>query len=770
MSIYSELNDLRRASKKSLNELTPAQAKEVLEGSGIDPTTAKYVILKDSNEVINMEHIRLGLRRVDEVIFRVLPDLHYIRKNLRTDFTFSIKTMATSPGRLFINPAFYLELESIDYTRAPLFVVIHEIYHNLYRHFERAKQDPIKYNLANPSIRQRCNMAMDYEINPLVEGICSKIQGMEGMTRKCHGLFDERFIGLFWEDIYDILLEEEAKLQDLFDETMMDNNSQGGGEPGDSGESDGESSDGNNSQSNSNSNQAPNNSQGSEPNSNNTQSSRGGNNSQPNSNSNQTPDNSQGSEPNSNDNQSGSGGDESSDGQSSDSSDGGDSNSQSGDGSNDGNDPQSDNSGSQGESQSDAGDESQGDGDGSNGGSQGSDNGDFDGMSGNEIADKLKNSSNAIDGSNNDTLSGNGHVMSTEEAKRIDKAEGRNTTAIDSKASKADEAMRNALKNKSLMRKLIDDVLPKDLTDKVKPSNRGIMSANNIAGIALAKKEVKVTWEDIIDELFSSIKPGRRLKRGINQHQISTYRAVARMMNSRNMIVPMRSRRDVEMVGAVWILVDTSGSMWHYLSSSVTMIASLAHELIDGLSGLVIIPVDTEISEIQVWDTDALKEIGDIYSSTEQKGQPFKFSGGGGTYFDRAIDFIDKAIYDTSMDSDDISEAYFGGRNFDDVVKLYTEDNLYDGGENIDDAFSLIRDMPPCATLLLTDSDVLAGAISGSAIDEIEYIDEDYFFTFVLGETKCNPVGFGQTIAVPSLDGNIIMVGREGKEITPESV
>ena len=742
MSIYSELSDLRRASKKSLNELTPAQAKEVLDNSGIDPTTAKYVILKDSNEVINMEHIRHGLRRVDEVIFRVLPDLHYIRKNLRTDFTFSIRTMATSPGRLFINPAFYLELEGIDYTRAPLFVVIHEIYHNLYRHFERAKQDPIKYNMANPSIRQRCNMAMDYEINPLVEGICSKIQGMEGMTRKCHGLFDERFIGLFWEDIYDILLEEETALKDLFDETMMDNNSQGGGDPGDSGESNGEGGDGNKSQSNSNSNQ--------------------------------TPDNSQGSEQNPNDNQSGSGGDGNPNGQGSDSSNGeGDPNSQSGGASNDGSDQQGDGSDSQGGSQSDSGDngdEGQDNSGGSNGGSQGSDNGEFDGMSGDEIADKLKNSSNAIDGSDNNTLSGNGHVMSTEEAKRIDKAEGRNTTAIDSKASKADEAMKNALKNKSLMRKLIDDVLPKDLANKQKPSQRGTMSADNIASIALAKKEVKVTWEDIIDELFSSIKPGRRLKRGINQHQISTYRAVARMMNSRNMIVPMRSSRDIEMVGAVWILVDTSGSMWQYLSSSVTMIASLAHDLIDGLSGLVIVPVDTNISEIQVWDTDALREIGDIYSSTEKKGQPFNFTGGGGTYFDRAISFIDKAVYDTSMDSDDISEEYFGGRSFDDVVKLYTEDNLYDGGENIDDAFSLLRDMPPCATLLLTDSDVLAGAISGSAIDDIEYIDEDYFFTFVLGETKCKSVGFGQTIAVPSLDGNIIMVGREGKEITPESV
>ena len=356
--------------------------------------------------------------------------------------------------------------------------------------------------------------------------------------------------------------------------------------------------------------------------------------------------------------------------------------------------------------------------------------------------------------------------MSPSEAKQIDKADSRDSEYNEAKGRANDEAVKKALKDRSLMRKLVDE----PLKNKKASTTPGNMSSDNIASHVLQKKKVNMTWETLLEDLFSTIRPSAKTYRHQNQHQISTYRAVRRITGSSHTIIPMRSTNRVTSVGAVWILVDTSGSMWSYLSSSMTMIGSLAHELIEGLAGLVIIPIDTEIKDIQVWETDALDELKTAYESDTKDGTPISFTGGGGTQFDDAIKFLDEFAYEEDPDEDEISRKFLSGKSLNDVTRVYNADNIAEGGEQVDDAFDLLESMPPCATLLLTDTDVLYGAVTSSTFKGLYNMEHDSFFTFILGANQGHALSFGQTILVPDIDGDIKIIGKYGNEIPSEEL
>lgn len=701
MSSYIEISKLQSKAIMKLKDLTPVQANEVYQKAGTDPSKSSYVILKDTEEVVNMLYIKTLIDRVDSLITMHFPDLFYIRKNLRTDFTFRVQTMATSPGRLFINPKWVIHLEEIEPIRGVLFTIIHEIYHNFFRHFDRAAKDSAKYNLSNPLIRLRCNMAMDYEINPLVESLWgARIGSLEGLTNKLGYLISDEYTGMLWEYIYDELekrgIPSSPDKNDQQQERGQQDGQDGNPEDGQDGSQSG---------------------------------AQGGQNSNP---QDGDQDNGQG-----------------------------------------GNQQDGARQGSQGGQQGDQGDDG--------------DAGDFSKMSGSEISDKLKNSDKAIS-SNSDSGNPSEHIMGQDDANRIDKEDGRDTRYTENAADRADKEIRDIMKNnKDIRKKLIDEVVDsplykdrksrnfyeqskkdkKGLGGKEATDEPGEVSGDSVAKTALAKKEVNMTWENLLSDFFTTIVPSENTTRQINKYQLSIYKAIAHRQGSR-MIVPMQTTRSYEAVGAVWILVDTSGSMWNYLSSSVTMIASLADQLINGLSGLVIIPVDTNVSQIQIWDESVLGEISDIYNSTDKDGLPMPFDGGGGTSFDGVMKFLDEGVFSDELDEDEISEKFFGGKPFNDIVRYYDSSNMYDGGEESDEGYNLMKSMPPCAVLLLTDTDVVSGALSKKALDRISHIDDERFYTFILGAKVSKHVPFGQTVLVPELDGNIKIIGRYGNKVSDE--
>ena len=131
-------------------------------------------------------------------------------------YTFSIPTMATDGSHIFINPGFVLELLRVC-DNNPIgiaFVITHEIYHVLFKHQERRANRLTEF----PDVR-RANMAMDYEINWVIEHAYpmndddnpsenfdengNRIQIFDGITKACSGLIDPKFKGMVWENIYD---------------------------------------------------------------------------------------------------------------------------------------------------------------------------------------------------------------------------------------------------------------------------------------------------------------------------------------------------------------------------------------------------------------------------------------------------------------------------------------------------------------------------------------------------------------------------------------
>ena len=121
-------------------------------------------------------------------------------------YTFSIPTMATDGSHIFINPGFVLELLRVC-DNNPIgiaFVITHEIYHVLFKHHERRANRLTEF----PDVR-RANMAMDYEINWVIEHAYpmndddnpsenfdengNRIQIFDGITKACSGLIDPKF-------------------------------------------------------------------------------------------------------------------------------------------------------------------------------------------------------------------------------------------------------------------------------------------------------------------------------------------------------------------------------------------------------------------------------------------------------------------------------------------------------------------------------------------------------------------------------------------------
>ena len=100
-----------------------------------------------------------------------------------------VQTMATDGVNIFVNPVFTLKLT----LKETIFVLCHEILHNVMVHFSRR----ITAGINNP---KNWNIATDLEINPMLvdEGLLTK----EEVKNNLKALYEDEFLGLPAEEIY----------------------------------------------------------------------------------------------------------------------------------------------------------------------------------------------------------------------------------------------------------------------------------------------------------------------------------------------------------------------------------------------------------------------------------------------------------------------------------------------------------------------------------------------------------------------------------------
>lgn len=157
-------------------------------------------------------------------------------------YTFQVPTMATDSRFIYMNPGFVLELVDMcgETTMGIAFVILHEVYHNLYLHKQREAANPVKF-----SDHVKANAAQDYEINWIIEhsfpdqrvtgqydpddpddspyevdGITKK-QLFAGVTNMCNGLIDDKFGGKPWEEIYDLISTPPKEKDDENDSNII---------------------------------------------------------------------------------------------------------------------------------------------------------------------------------------------------------------------------------------------------------------------------------------------------------------------------------------------------------------------------------------------------------------------------------------------------------------------------------------------------------------------------------------------------------------------
>lgn len=165
-------------------------------------------------------------------------------------YTFSEPTMATDGTFLFINPGFvHTLMDQCDGTLdGVIFVLVHEVYHNLFKHNQRLANQP---DVFTPYDEKVDNIASDLEINWVIENtlydnrtmqqweeerdpndpndVCPYVLGKDGkpvlvdigggikkpvrrlpfvgITKKTHGQYDEKYAGWTYEDIYKDLIK-----------------------------------------------------------------------------------------------------------------------------------------------------------------------------------------------------------------------------------------------------------------------------------------------------------------------------------------------------------------------------------------------------------------------------------------------------------------------------------------------------------------------------------------------------------------------------------
>ena len=198
----------------------------------VDIKDMSIVNFKDCDIVYGPDGTAYEPKYIISIVEDAISDINTINEGVIKDFlsalpivyTFYVPTMSTDGSHIFINPGFVMELYTScdDSTVGVAFVILHEVYHNIFKHKEREKQIADKV-----TDHHKANIAQDYEINwviehsypdkiifhdmededlmdsDLVDENGQRAQLFAGITAACHGRISEKFRNMVWEDIYD---------------------------------------------------------------------------------------------------------------------------------------------------------------------------------------------------------------------------------------------------------------------------------------------------------------------------------------------------------------------------------------------------------------------------------------------------------------------------------------------------------------------------------------------------------------------------------------
>lgn len=116
-------------------------------------------------------------------------------------YTYRVKTMATDGRNFFINPRWSNKLSD----KAMIFVLCHEILHNVLMHFTRGKNLGI-----DKTTHRKWNKAADYEENQMLveEGLCT-VEEVHKPPLK--GLLKAEYEGMVAEEIFSLLPPSKKK-------------------------------------------------------------------------------------------------------------------------------------------------------------------------------------------------------------------------------------------------------------------------------------------------------------------------------------------------------------------------------------------------------------------------------------------------------------------------------------------------------------------------------------------------------------------------------
>lgn len=158
--------------------------------------------LKDPSGAILQKpyiHYTNAVDHITNAIRGTCPELKDYVNRLFPIFTFKFSTFATGYGYIFMNPYFLdalmkksKEKYGSEY-KLPLFVYMHEIYHNLFSHMADGKRNENEY----PD-HTRQNIAMDYTINGVIEAL----YGLTGATSAVGGYINSAYNNKDWTWVY----------------------------------------------------------------------------------------------------------------------------------------------------------------------------------------------------------------------------------------------------------------------------------------------------------------------------------------------------------------------------------------------------------------------------------------------------------------------------------------------------------------------------------------------------------------------------------------
>lgn len=235
-----------------VDKLTDQQAQliqdTILEDFKLPLSQARYIKVKrvgspeylqnnSEYQILSISNLNNYLLRTRNFINNKYPTFARVYEMMPKMYTLDVPTMATDAYNVYINPAFMTYIFHETGPIGPTVILIHEVFHVLMKHHYRQMRRI--WDFPN---HQLANIAMDYEINYMID----KVDPEFGKVIKKTGLYDSKWGGWMWEDIYKEL-EKTGDADNMQNQQNQQGQSGSQGQQGQQGQS-GSSSSGQNSQ------------------------------------------------------------------------------------------------------------------------------------------------------------------------------------------------------------------------------------------------------------------------------------------------------------------------------------------------------------------------------------------------------------------------------------------------------------------------------------------------------------------------------------------